>query len=280
VSRGGRELPLAEGDCRIWRDFSSATLDAEGGDALLSDVEALEQAGVVVRMPASWPGGRPSRPAVEATVGSNAPSRVDAAQLLDFSVEASLEGAPLTREEIAQLLAATDGLAMLRGQWVEVDPARLQATLDRYAEIEQIARKQGVSFCQAMRLMAGADVGAGEARQVAEASWAHVTAGPVARRDTRRLPQPWDAHKRPSGRDIKDDIASLSGRRPALAWLSITTRPRCLSRRRHGARQAIQVLAPLLTVSERGGERRPSLIVAPASLIANWAGEAERFARR
>ena len=27
-----------------------------------------------------------------------------------------------------------------------------------------------------------------------------------------------------------------------------------------------------------GGERRPSLIVAPASLIANWAAEAERFA--
>jgi non-specific serine/threonine protein kinase len=33
----------------------------------------------------------------------------------------------------------------------------------------------------------------------------------------------------------------------------------------------------LLTVSEGGGERRPSLIVAPASLIANWAAEAERF---
>ena len=37
---------------------------------LLDDVEALEQAGLVVRMPASWPANRPSRPAVEATVGA------------------------------------------------------------------------------------------------------------------------------------------------------------------------------------------------------------------
>ena len=90
----------------------------------------------------------------------------------------SLDGAPLTSEEIASLLAATDGLALLRGQWVEVDAARLKATLDRYAEIQRLALKQGVSFGQAMRLLAGADVGASEATQAAEASWGYVAAGP------------------------------------------------------------------------------------------------------
>ena len=45
-----------------------------------------------------------------------------------------------------------------------------------------------------------------------------------------------------------------------------------------GLGKTIQVLALLLTVAGRGGERRPSLIVAPASLLANWAAEAERFA--
>ena len=69
---------------------------------LLSDAEALEQAGVVVRMPATWSGGRPSRPAVEASVGSQAPTLVGAAQLLDFQVDVSLDGDPLTREEIAR----------------------------------------------------------------------------------------------------------------------------------------------------------------------------------
>ena len=44
---------------------------------LLGDVETLEQAGVIVRMPASWRAGRPSRPSIEATVGSSAPSVVE-----------------------------------------------------------------------------------------------------------------------------------------------------------------------------------------------------------
>ena len=45
-----------------------------------------------------------------------------------------------------------------------------------------------------------------------------------------------------------------------------------------GLGKTIQVLALLLTLGGRDGERRPSLIVAPASLLANWAAEAERFA--
>ena len=59
---------------------------------LLEDVATLEQAGFVVRMPAGWPGARPSRPKVAATVGAKAPSLVGADQLLDFAVEVTLDG--------------------------------------------------------------------------------------------------------------------------------------------------------------------------------------------
>jgi non-specific serine/threonine protein kinase len=45
---------------------------------LLEDVATLEQAGLVVRMPAGWPGARPSRPKVEATIGCKAPPLVGA----------------------------------------------------------------------------------------------------------------------------------------------------------------------------------------------------------
>jgi superfamily II DNA or RNA helicase len=278
VSRAGESCPWLKEIVESGEIFHPLRWTPKEAIRLLSDVEALEQAGVVVRMPASWPGGRPSRPAVEATVGSNAPSRVGAAQLLDFSVEASLDGAPLTREEIAQLLAATDGLAMLRGQWVEVDPARLQATLDRYAEIEQIARKQGVSFGQAMRLLAGADVGTGEARQVAEASWAHVTAGPWLAETLAACRSPETLARAHPGETLKTTLRPYQD--VGLRWLGFLSRlglGACLADDM-GLGKTIQVLALLLTVSERGGERRPSLIVAPASLIANWAAEAERFA--
>ena len=112
---------------------------------LLEDVATLEQAGLVVRMPAGWPGSRPSRPRVEATVGAKAPSMVGADQLLDFAVDVTLDGETLSPEEIERLLAATDGLAMLRGKWVEVDHAKLKAAIDRYAEIERLALKEGIS---------------------------------------------------------------------------------------------------------------------------------------
>ena len=144
----------------------------------LSDVERMEQAGVVVRMPAAWRMNRPSRPSVEATVGSTAPSIVGVQSLLDFHVDVSLDGEALTPEEIQGILAATDGLVLLRGKWVEVDRERLKATLDKFEAIERLARNEGLPFAQAMRLLAGADIG-GEASAAAPvAQWGHVAAGP------------------------------------------------------------------------------------------------------
>ena len=83
----------------------------------------------------------------------------------------------LTAEEIERLVASTDGLAMLRGKWVEVDRERLKATLERLDAVERLAREEGVSFGQAMRLLAGAEIGEAAEAQAAEASWGRVRAG-------------------------------------------------------------------------------------------------------
>ena len=107
---------------------------------LLEDVATLEQAGLVVRMPAGWPGARPSRPKVEATVGATAPSLVGAEQLLDFAVEVTLDGETLSREEIERLLAATEGLAaarqMGRGRSREAQSRARPLRRDRAARVE------------------------------------------------------------------------------------------------------------------------------------------------
>jgi non-specific serine/threonine protein kinase len=63
----------------------------------LRDVPALESAGVIVRMPASWRMNRPARPQVKATVGGSAPSQLGLDALLDFRMDVTLDGESLTR---------------------------------------------------------------------------------------------------------------------------------------------------------------------------------------
>jgi SNF2 Helicase protein len=62
----------------------------------LKDVPALESAGVVVRMPASWHMHRPARPQVKATIGDNAPSRLGLDALLNLRMEVTLDGESLS----------------------------------------------------------------------------------------------------------------------------------------------------------------------------------------
>src|SRR5206468_4446167 len=110
------------------------------------------------RMPANWRGNRPLRPQVTARVGASMPSRLGQDALLDFRMEVTLDGETLTRAEIRELLAKSDGLALVRGRWVEVDRERLSRMIERFGEVERTAAKNGISLGEAMRMVAGADV--------------------------------------------------------------------------------------------------------------------------
>ena len=84
----------------------------------------------------------------------------------------------LTEAEWRELMAADDGLVLLRGQWVEVDRQKLQEALDHWKQVEEQA-EDGLSFIEGMRLLAGvpADL-ADDGRATSEdRQWSFVHAG-------------------------------------------------------------------------------------------------------
>src|SRR5271166_2471690 len=202
---------------------------------LLHSLPDLETAGVVVRMPVSWRANRPARPQVTATIGTRAPSAVGLDGLLDFRMEVMLDDGPLTEAEVATLLAGTENLVLLRGQWVEVDRARLERTMEQFRAAEKLAARDGLSFAEAMRMLAGAAVTRDDPA-AADADWARVTAGPWLEQTLKDL-------RAPDGQGV-DPGPALHGtlrpyQRAGTQWLHLALRPwpRCLPGRRHGPRQ-------------------------------------------
>jgi len=245
----------------------------------LKDVPAIESAGVAVRMPASWRMNRPARPQVKATVGGHAPSKLGMDALLDFRMDVTLDGERLSATEIKRLLAHSDGLVLIRGKWVEIDHEGLRRALDKFEAIERRAASDGLSFGEAMRMLAGAGIAENDSGGQADIDWGQAVAGPW-------LAETLAALRRPDGLARIDPGKSLQGTlRPyqlaGVQWLYLLTQLRlgaCLADDM-GLGKTIQVLSLLLTLkNEPGDKRKTSLLVAPASLLANWASEIARFA--
>lgn len=199
--------------------------------------------------------------------------------LLDFQMEVALDGERLSKAEIKTLLAQSEGLAFIRGKWVEVDHDRLSRTLEQFGAIERRASDEGLSFGEAMRLLAGATMTDAEAAGPAAIEWSHTAAGPW-------LAETLAGLRRPDGLGRVDPGPSLRAtlrpyQQAGVQWLYLLAGLRlgaCLADDM-GLGKTIQVLSLLLVLkNEARANTKPSLLVAPASLLANWAAEIARFA--
>jgi len=193
----------------------------------------------------------------------------------------TLDGETLTPAEWRKILAGTDGLVLIKGQWAVVDRARLAEVLQHWKTVEAKSRTEGLTFLQGMRLLAGAPTDPGAADESAdgpgEAAWAQVTAGPW-------LDEVLADLRSPDGSQLADPGDALGAvlrpyQRDGVAWLWLLHRlglGACLADDM-GLGKTLQVLALLLLV-KRQKARAPSLVVVPASLLGNWRAEADRFA--
>jgi len=281
VQRAAETCPWLKAMVDAGEVFHPLRWSPQDASRFLLSVPELEAAGIVVRMPATWRANRPLRPRVTATVGARAPSALGLDGLLDFQAEVTLGGERLTEQEIRTLLAGTEGLVLLRGHWVEVDRARLGRTLQRFRDAERLAAESGLTFTEAMRMLAGAAAIAtgSDGDDTAVADWSRVTAGPW-------LAETLKALRTPDGAGADPGPALNGTLRPyqkaGVQWLQLLSGlglGACLADDM-GLGKTIQVLALLLVqrAKRTGAAVQPSLLVAPASLLANWTAEIERFA--
>jgi len=244
----------------------------------LREVPALESAGVIVRMPASWRMNLPARPQVKATIGGKAPSQLGMDALLDFEMEVTLDGESLSETEIKRLLAQSDGLVLIRGKWVEVDHVRLSRTIEQFEAVEHRAESDGLSFGEAMRMLAGAGIAKDDDAAQADIDWSQTVAGPWLAQTLAGLRGPEGLTRVDPGRSLQGTLRPYQ--QAGVQWLYLLAKLKlgaCLADDM-GLGKTIQVLSLLLALRNESGRDKPCLLVAPASLLANWAAEIERFA--
>lgn len=264
LNRAAEVSPLIGAFMESGELFHPLKLTAGETFELLKYTEEFEQLGILCRVP-NWWRKRNAAVSLSVSLGGKKPSMVGFSALVEVQPELAVDGVPLTREEIRTLLAQTEGLALLKGRWVEVDHQRLRALLDRMEAIPGEATLMDALRMELNQPKAEADVGV----TVTNGAW---LGGLLTRlREPDAIPAPalpasFQAVLRPY-------------QQTGFTWLNYMGSlgfGACLADDM-GLGKTVQVLGYL----ERLRADKPSaraLLVVPASLLGNWKKEAERFA--
>ncbi len=242
---------------------------------MLSSAEQLEESGLMVRLPDWWK-KRP-RPRVSAVIGESRGEGFGVDTMLDFRVDVALGDENLSSHEVQSLLQEESGLVLFKGQWVEVDKERLQQALEQWKEVQKTSRDGQVTFIEGMRLLAGTSRQLEPDDMDQEHDWSMVRAGRDMHEMLHRLRSPDSINFEVQTADILATLRSyqLEG----AAWMHFVTGlglGACLADDM-GLGKTLQVLT-LLSHQSALGEKDPSLLIVPASLLGNWRNEAARFA--
>ncbi len=246
--------------------FHPLRLTSEEAYQILKAVPQIEASGIVCRIPNWW---RRNAYGVSMTVniGEEKPPMVGLDAILNMVPQLSVDGVALSKDEIETLLRQTEGLAFLKGKWIEVDHARLQRLLE---DMEQYRGEMTLSEAVRMGLREedereGADVGP----IITNGAWLSELFADLRtpkRIRSSALPKSFTATLRPY-------------QKAGYTWLNYMNQLHfgaCLADDM-GLGKTVQVLAFLekLRKSRKGAR---ALLIVPASLLGNWQKETEKFA--
>lgn len=245
--------------------FHPLRLTAEEAYQFLQDIPGLERAGILCRIP-NWWRKRSGAVRLSVKLGEDKPPLLGLDSLLETVPSLTVDGIPLTEEEIRDLLRQTEGLAFLKGKWIEVDHARLRALL---AQMEQ--HRGQLTLLEALRtgLSGNAESDDHEDEPV-------VTNGAWLSGLLQTLRNPGKLRKTALPASFQGTLRPYQ--RNGLSWLWQMDQlgfGACLADDM-GLGKTVQILAYLETLRVKKPDARVLLVV-PASLLGNWQKEAARF---
>ncbi|MCH9691413.1 MAG: DEAD/DEAH box helicase [Gammaproteobacteria bacterium] len=242
----------------------------------IKEIPQYEMAGLAVRLPDWWK--KRTRPSISVSIDSQAKNKLNVDALLDVRITKTLDGKTLTQREWKELLSAEGSLIFFKGQWVEVDKKKLEEALNHWETVQNSIADEGLSFAEGMRLLAGASMDLkSNANISSDPKWSSIQAGAGLNRLLTELRQPKAVKFTKLRSGLKASLRPYQQR--GVEWLWTLTQLRlgaCLADDM-GLGKTIQVIALLLLLKQKK-MNTPSLLVLPASLLANWKDEITRFA--
>lgn len=242
--------------------FHPLKLTAWEAYQFLREIPAIEEAGILCRIP-NWWKRRAMMVSMNISLGDDKPSFLGFDAVLSMTPRLEVDGMPLTREDIELLLKQTEGLAFLKGKWIEVDHSRLEQLLK---EMEQPV--EGMTFLQALRGVSSDMLPEDEGVIISNGKWLTELLQKLRKPETMRkarVPASVHAQLRPYQKN-------------GFTWLYYMNElgfGACLADDM-GLGKTLQMLTFLEKLRKERGQKRVLLIV-PASLLGNWKREAEKF---
>ena len=264
LNRAAEVSELISGFVESGELFHPLRLTAQEAYTFLKQIEEIEGTGILCRIP-NWWRKKGASVSLSVSLGDKEPSMLGFDALISMQPKLTVDGVELTPEDIRMLLAQTEGLAFLKGKWVEVDHERLKQLL---AEMEEKGGE--ITLMDALRIEMGTEKNAVDVG-------AMVTNGKWLSQLLRDLRRPEKIRKTAVPKTI---CASLRPyQKNGYAWLNYMDKlgfGACLADDM-GLGKTLQVLAYLEKLRKREKNARVLLIV-PASLLGNWQREAQKFA--
>ena len=272
VNKAARQSPFINEMMESGEIFHPLGLYTDEAYTFLKEVPLYEEAGILCRIP-NWWRKKYESTKVSINIGKDAPSLVGLEALLDFDVQLSLGGDTLTKKEFQKLLRESEGLAFIKGKWVEVDHARLRETLAAYEKAEKVAAGGDITIMEAMRL----SLAPGKSLKLKDSSATiEVSHGPWLDTLLASLKRPETIPSVDCGDNFQAVLREYQ--KKGLNWLYAMRKlglGACLADDM-GLGKTVQVIG--LLNSLRSNREETVLLILPASLLGNWMAEINRFA--